>query len=113
MHLIGVRRESDQRVVASSDSSQLIRATEVERDILRVEDNCYELLSKLARESLTKTAIAARLVAMQEAQAELISRIATMRRTGKLDEIYCTALDERMASLVFLCERARRKALAR
>lgn len=106
-------RESDQRHISSSDSSQLRRATDFERDILRIEDSCYELLTKLSRESLTKVAIAARLDALRDAETTLLAQLATARRTGKLDEIYCTALDQRMASLVFLCERTRRKVLAR
>lgn len=110
---MGMGRETDQRPISASESSQLRRATDFERDILRVEDSCYELLTKLANDSLTKTAIAARLEALREAQSELLAQIASVRRGGKLDEIYCIALDHRMASLVFLIEKTRRKALAR
>ena len=111
MHLIGVGRQSDQRTIVASEQAQLIRATELEREILRVEDSCYELLTRMTK--LTKIAITARLEALREAQETLLAQIASVRRAGKLDEIYCKALDQRMATLVFLVEKTRRKALAR
>jgi hypothetical protein len=106
-----MEHESRERHVSSSDSSQLRRATDFEREILRLEDRCYELLTKLAAASLTKSAIAARLDALREAETALVSQLSAARRTGKLDEIYCSALDQRMAALVFLCEKTRRQAL--
>jgi hypothetical protein len=88
---------------------ELKRATEVERELLRIEDRYHELIAKVSAQSLGKTSVFRELDELQAEQLELRIRVADARGANTLHAIYCDALDLRIDALLGLDGVVRRK----
>jgi hypothetical protein len=95
-----MRRKSGWRIIGTSAQAQVRRATELEREILRVEDRYHALLAKIASRSVSIAEVKSELELLAAQQATLRELINEARRG--LDEIYGTAFDERIESLANL-----------
>lgn len=72
-------------------------ATQLVRDILRVEDRYHELLAKIANRSVSYAEVMKEIALLRLEQVELRAQIEEVRR--HLDPVYRSAFDNRIATL--------------